>query len=229
MLGVWSFVSHDDDALGATVLASLAEALSAEGKRVLLFDLSPALPALDIALGVEDRVIYTLSDTRSVLPERIFLSPAREGKSNGEENENILLVPLFPGEEPCFEAVRRCIESVKVDVVLMRVSLSCLAQARTVSDGVILLTGASAVSLRAAAHLVQDGAFDGFVLTGVVSGSMDIQQLITASDTLSLPLCGILPRVDTKNTSSPMGKDFRRAVCRLAARLCGDGAPLTIN
>ena len=52
MLGVWSIMSVASSTLGACFTAALAESLACYGKRVLLFELAPDCPTVDIILGV---------------------------------------------------------------------------------------------------------------------------------------------------------------------------------
>ena len=88
MLGVWSVVSVSSSALGARFTVSLAERLALRGVRVLLFELAPELPSLDVLLGVSEKVVYTLADAREVTPERVLLTPC----------ENLYFAPLGVGE-----------------------------------------------------------------------------------------------------------------------------------
>lgn len=218
MSDVWSFVSHDDPALGAAFVASLARALSARKKRVLLIDLCPLYPALDIALDVSDRVVYTLSDAEKMSPEALFLSPAHKGK--GE----ILLAPLFPGEEPSGAQVEACLRAAKADLVLIHAQPSYASVARAASDAVLLMTRADTASLRAAAYLAAHEVFDVFLLTDLALTKESLRtgiSLTEMADTLSLPLFGILPRISDKA--------FDFAVTNIAGRLLGEQVVLLDN
>ena len=229
MLGTWSFVSHDDSALGAAFVSTLARALSVRGKRVLLIDLCPTMPALDIAQDVAHRVIYTLSDASRLSPAEVFLSPDRRTEKATEREERILLVPISVREQPCEDDVRACIAAASADAVLICAERSTIPLARRVSDGMILLTHADAHSLRGAVSIVCDADFDGFVLTDFLPVGNQIERepsLLQLSDMLSLPLVGILPRGELKNSLSPREKDFRIAVVNMAGRLMGERVPL---
>ena len=218
MSDVWSFVSHDDPALGAAFVASLARALSARKKRVLLIDLCPLYPALDIALDVSDRVVYTLSDAEKMSPEAVFLSPVCQGE--GE----ILLAPLFPGEAPSGAHVDACVRAAKADFVLVHAQPSYASVARTASAAVLLMTRADTASLRAAAYLAAHEVFDVFLLTDLALTKESLRtgiSLTEMADTLSLPLFGILPRISDKA--------FDFAVTNIAGRLLGEQVVLLDN
>ena len=218
MSGVWSFVSHDDPALGAVFVASLARALSDLGRRVLLIDLCPAYPALDIGRDVSDRVVYPISDAEKMSPEAIFLSPAHKGK--GE----ILLAPLFPGEEPSGAHVKACACAAKADLVLIHAQPSYASVARAASDAVLLMTRTDATSLRAAAYLAAHETFDAFLLTGLVLTKESFKagaSLTETADALSLSLFGILPRFPDKA--------FDLAVANIAKRILGEQVILLDN
>ncbi len=220
----WSFVSHDDGVLGAAFTAALAHRIAREGKRVLLLELSPTLPTLDLALGVAERVVYTLADALRLSPEAVFLSP--EGETDAEQ---ILFVPSLSEEDMNADALRACIEASGADLVLICADPLRAALARTVSDGMLLLTRATECSVRAASRLAATVAFDGFVYTDLVPTREAVLSELPVTelcDALALPLFGILPRVDLKNTLRPQGKDFRTALSSMAGRLLGEQIPL---
>jgi hypothetical protein len=229
MLGAWSFVSHDDSAAGAAFVCTLARALAVRGRRVLLFDLCPSFPALDIALDVAHRVVYTLSDALHLSAEDVFLSPERQEGRVTVREEKILFVPIAVGEVPSAEAVRACILAADADVVLMTAERGSLSVAREVSDGLILTTRADAPSLRAAIDLASFAAFDGFVLSDFIPSADQIEREPSPtqlSDMLSLPIMGILPRAELKSSLVPKEKDFRIAVVNMAGRILGERVPL---
>ena len=220
MLGVWSVVSVSSSALGARFTVSLAERLALRGVRVLLFELAPELPSLDVLLGVSEKVVYTLADAREVTPERVLLTPC----------ENLYFAPLGVGEtvdEPA--SLFACMDEVKPDVVLLFAERSACSLARSVSDGMLLLTDETAQSLRSAAALTEKHAFDGYVLTDLVPAREWIGRapaLTEIADALGLPLFGILPRTDPNNTHLSSGKDFLSAVDNMAGRMMGEDIPL---
>lgn len=224
MFGVWSIVSPYAERTGAALVAALARSLSLHGRRVLVFDLSPTAPALDVAFEVSERVVYTLPDVGHLAPELAVLSLPEE---NGEGG--ILFVPIAVGDEVDPSHVSSVISAVAADVVLVRADLAALQTARAVSDGLLLLTEADAVSLRASVHLARSHRFDAFVLSDFQPLAEEIRRepsVTEMADALSLPLFGILPRTELKNTAHPRGKDFLLAVDNMAARLTGVSVPL---
>lgn len=220
MLGAWSIVHSTESMVGAFFTAALAEHLALHGKRVLLFDLNASSPAIDVYLGVSERVVYTLSDALRVSPEDAVLSP----------QENLFFVPIGVGDGVDTVApIAACIDSVSPDVVLLSAPRSALPLAASVSDGLLLLTDASFVSLRAASALASAHAFSGFVLNDLVLEKEALRKMpaLTAlSDAIGLPLVGILPHVDTNNPQTVAGKDFLSATENVAGRLLGESIPL---
>lgn len=220
----WSFVSQDDGVLGAAFTAALARRIAREGKRVLLIELSPTLPVLDLALGVADRVVYTLADALRLSPEAVFLSPER-----GMREEELLFVPSLSEEDANGDALRACIEASGADAVLISADPARAVLAREASDGMLLLTRATECSVRASSRLAARVAFDGFVYTDFVPTREAVLREMPVTelcDALTLPLFGILPRIDLKNTLCPQGKDFRTALSNMAGRLLGEQIPL---
>ncbi|MBE6656152.1 MAG: hypothetical protein E7609_04715 [Ruminococcaceae bacterium] len=220
MLGAWSIVNGSFTTVGAHLSAALAERLASYGKRVLLFELSPSCPTLDIFLGVSERVVYTLSDVRKIPARDVAL------KVRG----NLYFVPIAVGETAndvsCLEA---CAEALAPDVILLSAERSQILTARRFSDGMLLLTDATHASLRSAAALALEHAFDGFVLADFVPNKQSILQmppLTEICDTLGLPLFGILPRIDQAKPHALQGKDFLFSVRNMAGRLLGEERPL---
>ena len=225
----WSIVSHDDGVLGAAFIAALALRLAKAGKRVLLFELSPTAPALDLVLGVADRVVYTLADAVRLSPEAVFLSPERTKDSRTAGAEHLLFVPLLVKQDVDETALHSCIATAGADIVLIRADRTTASLARRVSDGMLLLTQATEPSVRAVLRMAEEFDFDGFVYTDFVPTAEAVRRdipLTLLCDTLALPLFGIVPRVDLKNTLSPCGKDFRAAVSNMAGRMLGENIPL---
>lgn len=220
----WTFVSHDDGALGAAFTASLALRIAEAGRRVLVLDLSPSFPALDLALGVAERVVYTLGDVPRLSPETIFLSPEK-----GKCAENILFVPIRSEEDVVSDAPLACIEASLADVVLICTDVATAPLVRTVSDHTVLLTRATEVSVRTASRIAACGGYDAFLYTDFVPTKEAVlceMPLVSLADAVALPLFGILPRVDLKNTLCPRGKDFRAAITNIAGRVLGEDIPL---
>lgn len=225
MFGVWSIISPFSVFAAPKLSVALAKMLSARGARVLLIELSPTVPALSDMLGVSDKVVYTLSDVGRVPAGDVFLSPAIDKRKKAQGAGEILLLPLFAGEAlaaSAGEAIRAAVAAAKADAVLLSAEIGQAALARSVSDGVLLLTGGDAFCLGTAAAHRDALAADGFVLTDfvptrdAVKSSMGLTQM---ADVLGLPLVGILPK-DTY----PWLCD--RAVENIARRLFGERVPL---
>ena len=113
--------------------------------------------------------------------------------------------------------------------MLFAASRSTLALLKDVTDGALLLTDASPVSLRAAGALAEDGSFVGFVLSDFVPVREAIEKtpaLSEIADTIELPLFGVLPYVNPYTTHTSYHKDFLLAVENMAGRLMGEQIPL---
>lgn len=218
MLGVWSMMDESRDRVGARLVFALAKSLASDGKRVLVLEICPHRPALDVLFGVDEKVVYTLSDVGAVPPALVLLSPEK----------NIFFVPSeldLEEKEPSFDAIRTCVAEVKPDIVLILFERAAYRTASTVSDGVLLLTDPSPASLRASAAFAQTFPVTGWVLSDFVP----VRQPLSAraiSDMLAAPLTGILPRLDADNTHSVARKDFLSAARNIAARLSGKIVPL---
>lgn len=219
MLGAWPILHATESLLAARFVSSLANTLAANGKRVLLFDLSPECPALDILLGVDGRVVYTLCDVGRVPPCDVLLSPCK----------NLFFVPLGVGEQVEASKITAVTEAVTPDAVLFVTTRSTFTVVRSLSDGALLLTDASPVALRAASALTSAHRFDGFVLTDfhpVREAVEGMPALTEMADLLGIPLFGILPQTDLYNTHTVREKNFLTAIENMTGRLMGEAVPL---
>lgn len=238
MLGVWTVASAVADREAAVFCAALAKTLACMGKRVLTVELCLTSPALDLALGVAERVVYTLTDVaaRRVSPERALL-PLDLFDKKGEPTDargTVLFLPAEAGaswdEEAGVQALSDVIGFAGADVAFLLAEGKTLSLARRVSDGALLLTDGSADGLRAACALCEGTAFNGFVLSHFIPTTEAVRGLpsLTAlADTLSLPLVGILPESGVRDAAlAPKRKDFTAAVRNIACRIAGQSAPL---
>ncbi len=222
MLGVWSILDESRDSLGARFITSLANRLSLGGKRVLILEACPKRPSLDVALGVAEKVVYTLSDVGSVLPRQAILTVGK----------NIDFVPCAVDALDVTASTERlaaCIQADAWDVVLILFERAAYEAVKTVSDGVLLLTDPSFVSLRACAAFADAFPVSGCLLFDFVptrSGVGAMPPLREITDMLGVPLLGILPRLRADNTSRGERKKFLLAVRNVAARLSGKQIPL---
>lgn len=229
MLGVWSIVCPVSDTVGARLTAAMARCLSARSKRVLVLELSFSCPSLDLALGVSEKVVYTISDVGRISPAEVFLSPCKSGRAP-KTDENILFVPCAVGEMLAdVDQIRAVLHAAEADIALILADPASASVARSVSSGSLLLSGTDAAHLRSASYLSSFQAFDGLVLTDFVPTCEKIREipaLTDIADMTALPLFGILPRESGLETVSPEGKDFHKAVENMVARLCGEQVAL---
>ena len=219
MLGAWTFLHATDALLGARFTASLGMALAGAGKRVLLFDLSPEIPALDAFLGVDGQVVYTLTDVTRIPPIDAALSP----------HENLFFIPIGTEDEVSVSDIALCMDAFSANVVLFSASRSTLPLASASSDGTLLLSDASPIAMRASCALSSHAGFDGFVLTDFVPDRKELEGALGLTeilDAVGLPLLGILPRVSPYSPRLPESKDFLAAVENMAGRISGEQIPL---
>ena len=218
MLGVWSILDEGREKVGARFIAELAKRVASSGKRVLVFELCPARPALDIAFGVAEKVVYTLSDVGAIPPSQAILSP----------RENLFFVPSaldLSAWETAPSALTACIEEIDPDVVLILFERAACATAKALSDGILLLTDASEASLRAGAALTDALSVSGAILTDFVPVKENVlahPAPVALADLLGVPLLGILPRFDASETARINEKNFLRAVDNVAKRIAGE-------
>ena len=219
MLGAWTFLHTTDAMLGASLTASLGISLAKMGKRVLLFDLSPEIPALDVLLGVDGQVVYTLSDAGKIPCADLALMP----------RENLFLIPIGTDEEVNASDITACIQAFMADAVLFSASRSTLSVASACSDGVILVGDASPIAMRASCALAENNHFDGFVLADflperrALAGTLGLTEIL---DAVGLPLVGVLPRTAVYDSHLPEAKEFFTAVENIAGRILGETIPL---
>ncbi len=222
----FTVVSPASDPLGAVFCAALARSLSRHGARVLLLDLSPSLPCLDVVLGCAERTVYTVSDAARVSPESLFLSVST-GK--GREKGSFLFVPTFYGERIEDAHLRALASASGADFVIGLADGATAPTAAAVSDGLLLFSRVGEVYLRAAVSFAETLAMDGFVLADLPLAAEALRgtpTLTELSDALGLSLFGILPRTAEENTLAPRGKDFLVAADNMAGRLMGEDIPL---
>lgn len=239
MAKIITLVSAEGGVGKSTLCASLAFDLARRGKRVLLVDLTPAAPALDALLGVDESVVYTVKDVaeKAVSPNKVLISFENSPK------ENILLAPLVPsameGGENVAQAVCSLTEAARADVTLVDASVSLYPSLFPVSDERILVTDTREISLRAAEAFVQAHAScappSAFLLTRaprVRERILKDEPLLDIIDRLSLSLLGVLPYSELVRdggllTGKRHAKEpFVRAVGNVAERLLGNAVPL---
>ena len=229
MADIFAIISPFSVFAAPRLCAALAGVMCDKGKRVLLLELCPTVPALAETLGVADKVVYTLSDIGHVGAQDVLLpvTPTLKKSKKGQPTGEVLLLPLFAGEElPQDAASRLCaaFAATQADIVLICAELGQASLARAVADSVLLLTSKESLCLRTAAAHRATIAADGFVLTDFLPTDSTARGGVTvtdAADALGLPTVGILPA-----ESYALGRPYDRAAENLALRLLGNSVPL---
>ena len=226
----------------STLAVSLAYALAAREKKVLLIDLSFASPSLASLCSVSESVLYTVSDliNGSVGAKTVILSlPEKKG---GPERQRISLVPLLPCFSPfgegTSEAVRALGLASAADFVIVDASLDAYPYVASVSDERILLTDTRESSLSASEALAytfsEDYRFTRFILKSSLVRERIVKDepLLDIIDRLATVLLGIVPQSDLVfDKKLLISKKYARepyacAVKNIAARLLGENVPL---
>lgn len=243
MARIITLVSAEGGVGKSTFCASLAFDLAKKGKRVLLVDLTPSAPALDVLLGVDESVVYTVKDVaeETLMPKKALISLAADSKEKGKEN--ILLAPLVPSVMEEGEGVAKAVcsltEAAKADVTLVDAASALYPSLFSVSDKRILVTDTREISLRAAEAFVQAHIScappSAFLLTRaprVRERILKDEPLLDIIDRLSLSLLGVLPYSELVRDGGLLTKKryakepFVRAVGNVAERLLGNAVPL---
>ena len=161
----------------STVSLGLARALADEGNRVLICDLDFGNACLDIMSGVEDEILYTVADLISgdvsaadavteLQKDSLYLLPAPTGGKSE-----------CPDAERLCEAITEALDGIGADFAVLDTGAGVNAAANAVfsiSDTVIVVSGHSPVSVRAAASTAER--------IGKVSDA-DVKLLINSFDT----------------------------------------------
>lgn len=180
----------------SAVTANLAVALNRAGKRVVMVDADTGLRCLDILLGLEDRVVYDLSDVADGvcrLKQAIIKDRVREGLAL------IAAAQTRDGGAVTPAQMRKISLKLKRDYDF--VLIDCPAgtgagfrAAVAAADSAILVVAQDAVALRAAERvkrLISDAGVDDIRLVANRASSPDEAQ--RAASALELPLAGVIP------------------------------------
>lgn len=214
----------------STLSLHLAQQLAGWGKRTLLIDVSGSAPVLDIMLGVDESMIYSLTDVAKGLCSlsHALLSPA--------SLPLLSLLPAAVGDEPddgmlalALKEARGCSE---FDYMIVDAAKEIYTTVRACSDQVILLTDPRPSSLRASeayASFAED--VDSFILTYASFSREGVERedsIVDIADQLSLPLLGVLPYAPMLRTLSgiPRSSPYAVALDNVTRRIMGERIPL---
>ena len=170
----------------STVALGLARALAAEGRRVLLADFDFCSPCLDLLCGVEDHVLYTVSDLAQEkcsvenallrpCEQELYLLPAVQEdllSANGEgrmsSEQNTLLG----------SAVQKAAEQMQADFVLIDTGAGVstgLEAAAAIAHSAVIVAGHTPASIRAAGRSGQRLQTCGVTDVRLVINPFDVQ------------------------------------------------------
>ena len=237
------FISGKGGTGCTTALAFTAAALAARGNRVLCLDLTGGASSLDILLGLENRVVYTIADVFSgtVPPSRALIRFSDE-----------LPLYLLPGsgiretDEEIVEKTGKYAERLRerFDYILIDLPSGDRKTARKLlpsADRAVLLTAPDTVSLRTAARFLSGLDSDrvscfcllitkvrtDLLKKGVGKTPEEIQEM------LGIPLLGLIAEesLGTQDGLLLSGGESRAetACANIAARLDGEEVPISLK
>lgn len=226
----------------STLAVSLAYALAARGKRVLLVDLSFPSPTLASLCSVSESVIYTVFDLADGTVDADTLLLPVLSKKGEAERACIALAPMLPSLCPRCDGIGEAVKALSslpsADFVIVDASVDAYLHLAPVSDERVLLTDARESSLSASESMAfsasRDFPFTYFVLKSSLLGERirKDEPLVDMIDRVSLPLLGILPHSDRMLDAGLLSQKkharepYARAVSNIAARLMGESVPL---
>ncbi|MBP3321243.1 MAG: P-loop NTPase [Clostridia bacterium] len=177
----------------------LATALARKGKRVLLVDLDPRIHTLDLLFGVEDRILFGLSDLLSGKEAEKVLFPLNE-------EQGLYLCPCgalgaLPEEEMLREALFRMISCCAPDLIILDTPSSAAERGyfEKISDLHLILSTTEPTALLGAQRVSAELSSEKealLLLNGMAvwepreEGSLRPYEMI---DLVGRPLVGIVP------------------------------------
>ncbi len=227
-----------------TTTANLAVALAKSGRKVVAIDADIGLRNLDLVMGLENRIVYTLVDVaegscrlaqalvRDKRVENLFMIPAAQTRTKDaitadqmtaicdelREDFDFVFVDSPAGIEAGF---RNAAEGADEALVVTTPEVSAVRDADRII-GLLESMGKAPIRLvinRIRPHMVKKGDM------------MDVSDVL---DILAVDLIGVVPDDDTVVTSSNRGEPLTlaelspaaQAFCNVARRLDGEDVPL---
>lgn len=230
----------------STVAIGLSQALAAAGHKVLLADLDFGNACLDLLLGVEDDVLYTVADAAE------GRCPASSAVIKLRENENLCLLPAPAG------GTRTCTDKEALKKVLTEAADAAGAEftvldtgagvnpaadaAFEISNTVLAIAGHSPVSIRAAQSTAGRIASVSTAAVKLVINPFDTDEILKHRlkkrcgmleiiDRSGIPLAGVIPydyalQLSAENAGIKCSPNTAKAFENTAQRLCGKNVPL---
>ncbi len=236
----------------STVALGLARALAAEGRRVLLADFDFCSPCLDLLCGVEDHVLYTVSDLaqekcsvenallRPYETQELYLLPAVQedllpangvGRSMSSELNALL-----------GSAVQKAAEQIQADFVLLDTGAGVstgLEAAAAIARSAVIVAGHTPASIRAAGRSGQRLQTCGVTDVRLVINPFDVQgagvkksvrhSMLEIMDGTGLLLLGVVPydyALTLEQEGHGAAGEAAPALRNIARRLLGQTIPL---
>jgi hypothetical protein len=234
MLGVFTVTAAVPSREAAHFCVAVARALAARSYRTVLVDLCTERPMLDLALGVGERVLYTVRDvlSGSVPLSAALLSPLCKTKKGEQTDDRILLLPgevgiSFPKEATT--AITTQLAALSADAVFLLTDAGTAPLVRDNTDAVLLLTDGSEESLRAEIPLCSGQTPMGVILSHFILTAEAAKSTVAPralADVLGAPIVGILPHSDTRTVGEKPSREFLAGVSNVADRLIGKQLPL---
>lgn len=237
MLGVFTVMSAVPSRETAHFCVCAARILAERGRRTLLIDLCAEHPMLDLALGVGEKVLYTVRDVLngSVPLENALISPLRRTKKGTVTEDGILLLAGDVTACPTGESVRALLEqatALSADAVLVLADARTQTTLREVTDAALLFTDGSEESLRALLPLCEAGGPVGVILSHFMLTAEAVNTTIAPralADALGAPVVGILPHSAARTVGDKTSREFLAGVTNVTRRLMGENVPLLYN
>lgn len=229
----------------STVSTGLGLAFARKGMKVLLVDCDFGNCCLDMILGLESRVLFTVSDVASgvAAAEDALLHP----DTPGGENLFFCAAPRggvpAPEKEALVSALHALEEAVKPDVVLLDTAAGIEVPAILASayaDGAIVVASQMPVSIRAAEMTARRLMTEGISYIRLVINAFESEAvkrreragILSIIDQTEIAAIGIVPRdrelmLAQENGEVPSVKSkAQRAFDNIAGRLTGDSVRL---
>ncbi len=215
----------------SSLAVGIAKALARGGKRVCLLDLDTVSPSLDLLLGCEDRVVYTLGDLITLVtsPVGVAICPS--------DTEGLFFIPgaFRLNRAPTKAELERVLSSIERTLdtdflVLDTASPACPIFAASVqlAQTALLVMCPDPLGVRSATSLLETllGSRIPDIRLIVNLFSLDAPpDLRDIVDTTRRRLVGVVPKIQDFSIAL-LQEAWLCAVSNIAARLSGDNPPL---